>query len=251
MILAFRRSNLSSVAYTKQLDLRSPGSSHATPPIPYPLEGTAISCFLGSESRGPDRKKPEPSLRIGPWGAQDSLTFAAGNAPTCLTQRLPDVKLSSAPLVRCLPVWPFSLPAHWVVLNERNAEWHLGDRDLPDRLADDDQALAAGALLTLPIMALSMVAVAAAVSGKISLVDVTDGVVKGGSLILAERWIVTAFFGGMISFVMQKVRRGGERGEERRRAGGRQSLRRGSLLDGSDRACSSRASAAWSPSNTC
>ncbi len=59
------------------------------------------------------------------------------------------------------------------------------------------------ALLTLPIMALSMVAVAAAVSGKISLVDVTDGVVKGGSLMLAEA-IVTAFFGGMISFVMQK-----------------------------------------------
>ncbi|MCC6546990.1 citrate transporter [Candidatus Sumerlaeota bacterium] len=59
------------------------------------------------------------------------------------------------------------------------------------------------ALLTLPLMALAMVAVAALTRGGISFTDVTVGVVKQGSLLLSEA-IVTAFFGGMISFVMQK-----------------------------------------------
>ncbi|HMX62374.1 MAG TPA: citrate transporter, partial [Candidatus Sumerlaeota bacterium] len=59
------------------------------------------------------------------------------------------------------------------------------------------------ALLTLPLMAVAMVAVAALASGEISWNDLLTGVIKDGSQRLNEA-ILTAFFGGMISFVMQK-----------------------------------------------
>lgn len=59
------------------------------------------------------------------------------------------------------------------------------------------------ALLTLPLMALAMVVVAALISRQISVRDISEGVIQGGALLLAKA-IVTAFFGGMISFIMQK-----------------------------------------------
>lgn len=60
------------------------------------------------------------------------------------------------------------------------------------------------ALLTLPIMALAMVLAAALYPGsEISLIDITNGVIRDGSLLLKEA-IMTALFGGILSFIMQK-----------------------------------------------
>ncbi|CAN5279330.1 TRAP transporter large permease subunit [soil metagenome] len=59
------------------------------------------------------------------------------------------------------------------------------------------------AILVLPILGVSIAVAAAVSSGRITFEDITSGVIGQGALKLAPA-IIISFFGGMISFVMQK-----------------------------------------------
>ena len=62
---------------------------------------------------------------------------------------------------------------------------------------------AAPALLVLPIMGVAIAGGAAVLSEAATWTDVADGVVSGGAIMLHKAMIVT-FFGGALSFVMQR-----------------------------------------------
>ncbi|MGC6487735.1 MAG: hypothetical protein ACON4Z_08840, partial [Planctomycetota bacterium] len=61
----------------------------------------------------------------------------------------------------------------------------------------------APALLALPVMGVAIAAGAALLSDDVSWLDVADGVVSGGAVMLHKAMVVT-FFGGALSFVMQR-----------------------------------------------
>jgi hypothetical protein len=59
------------------------------------------------------------------------------------------------------------------------------------------------ALIALPLMGIAIAGGAVVLTGEIGWIDVLDGVVSGGSVMLHKAMIVT-FFGGSLSFVMQR-----------------------------------------------
>ena len=59
------------------------------------------------------------------------------------------------------------------------------------------------ALIALPVMGIAIAGGAVVLTGEIGWIDVLDGVVSGGAIMLHKAMIVT-FFGGALSFVMQR-----------------------------------------------
>lgn len=59
------------------------------------------------------------------------------------------------------------------------------------------------ALIALPVMGVAIASGAVVLTGEIGWIDVLDGVVSGGAIMLHKAMIVT-FFGGALSFVMQR-----------------------------------------------